>query len=90
MADDAAALACELRQRIRSKRDPFAPAVKSVVGVPEPSLAVFAAAGRALPIFGVNPKTGVVFAVITYLLIKMSVLLVQGGRDQNLRQPIPD
>jgi hypothetical protein len=61
---DAAAVACDDVNVIKSIREPFVPAVKRETNVPLPSLAVFAAAMLAVTASGVSVKIGVMFAAI--------------------------
>lgn len=62
LAADAAGVACDDVNVMKSMRDPLAPAVNNVTNVPDPSRAVLAAAIVANAAFGVNVKMGDVFA----------------------------
>jgi hypothetical protein len=64
IADDAAAVACADVNVIESHLDPLVPAVNNVTRVPDPSLAVFAAAIVAVTVLGVSVNIGDVLAAI--------------------------
>jgi hypothetical protein len=64
LADEAPAVAWEEVNVMKSRREPFVPAVKAVTNVPLPSLAVFAAAIVDVEALGVIVKMGAVFAGI--------------------------
>lgn len=80
IADEAAGLACAFRQMMEFNLDPFTPAVNKVTKVPEPSLAVLAAATDAKPMFGVSVNIGVVFGGMNYLLFKSFSQIDEQGR----------
>lgn len=63
IAEEAAAVACELAKVTLSTLEPLEPAVKQVVMVAEPSDVVLAAVRRAMPMLGVSTKMGAVLGV---------------------------